>query len=1019
MGLRSTRIKACAPSFPSSGRRASAAMARLAAALSEADAARRTELVEAAQEELGGDEPSDHTIHHLLQLLADADADVRRAALAFAAEAGPLAPKALSRLLPPIVAMLHDESAVVVKRCLMTSAALLRPALRLLAADKLPLSDEHSALAESVNQLRLDAIGMLSNAAHKDTVRTQAVKLCEAVVLACTPEPSSGESDASESGVVAEGVPASAPSEKPVIMSHAIFGGATAAQWAHETLRCLTGLLADPPSPTLLCVTANSLALSIARSRPAMLPSIVEALTSCQSHLVPAPGESAARIVIPAAGLANVQQALKSAMISLVKQLHTLSPDALVSEGSSDGAAATSKKEAERSLFSSLVAAGASNQLQMVLRQMGREMPSAEELRPAIVPGAGSADGVAGPSGVKRLHNDDNAGPDAKRHEGGAVLQQSSTVDNILRKLAPELVAELVIATMAQLPPPPSTGAIPVADGVPHLPPEVKPNELPPLLDGLMDELLSPVSERLLRTSGRRAELHSILGRFASTQPLLGAYHSRLLEHVLELPHERLELVLAWAYAEYLEHSVERYDELFDVVLATYNERLPPNDRLWTKLLLLLPRLPAGLLDVLRADVAYGANPRLMLGLTTLRDLLLQRDAWRDACASLLLELCSSDDEALRAPAVRLVASIAAGEGVAQAANVEAVAWRIRRHAAEQMQAGLVSSDEETTGKLLLIYLALCARSPQMLEPLLTGLADATPEAAAAVQRQLPGLLLQLPIEPVSEVLLKQLRNEAAGGPVTDATEPGASPLLLLVLQMVADRAAAEGGSVPTTLVEGVIELVTAGSHSSTYLVPLLPFVLEHQLGAVLPALLRLPTADMREALAQLLHAEPPLTRPAQLMVELHVLDVDTQQVPLKAVMDAVQACLNERTIFTQEELTGALEEIVRLEPLPLLTMRTIIQALVHWPKAVNAVMLLLDHLLARQVWTMPKLWAGFVKCCQMAMPASARIYLAMPKDRLEAVLESDAATKAKLLQHANSHRDTIPAPTLAALGLT
>jgi hypothetical protein len=957
-----------------------AARSMLGSARAEADAARRHELIEQAQSALAEGGADEAALDDLLALLIDDDAEVRRGALAFAEEFGQLVPPSLPRLLPALRAVLGDGSAPVVKRCLLTCGGLLRPALTLVAAGGDAPSHEQQALASCLSGLRSDAVEMPSSTSLTDPVRTQAVKFCEALILACTPEPPSGESGGAPGGGTAAGggIPGgsnSAPAADHQIPTLAIFSGETPEACAKDTLRRLTALVVDPPSPTVLSVTANSLALSIARARPAMLPSVVQALTSCQARLLPDPTDGVAKIAIPAAGLANVQQALKSAMLSLARQLNSLPPAALavddptISATGAEAAAAAAagvaaKDRVERMLFSSLVASGATNQLQVLLRQMGREMPAADELRAgsASDSGMGTDDGRGKNGGTKRTREAGGPSGAAKRQQGG--LQQSSAVDDILRRLAPELVAELVIATMPQLPPPPPppAGATvpppppPVnnsAMGVPRLVPSA---ELAPLLEGLTDGLLSPTAERLLHSSGRRTELHSILGRLASTQPLLGAYHSRLLDHAVTLPHERLELLLAWAYAEYGEHSTERYDELLEFILSTLHGALPPNDRLWTKLLLGLPRLPPAVLDLLRDDVT-GGGARLTLGLTTLRDLLLQRDGWRDECVKLLLELCASEQAQVRAAAVRLVASIAAGEGVAQSADVGALAKEICTHAALLMQEGLRCSDEDATTARMLLYLALCARSPPMLAPLLSGLAKATPEAAAAVQHRLPGLLLQLPVEAVTDVLLARMRDEgreagrgtgddteggvaAGGGGVRgrgtggageaehdtegggqvgsdtegggDAgrdteggggepghdTEEGSSQLLMFVLQILSDRATAEGGALPPALVEGVLELLSLGAHPPAFVVPLLPSLTPPHLLPALHALLRLPANEIREALAVLLHAEPPVAPPRQLLVELHV--IDTAIVPLKAVMDAIQACLNERAVFTQ-----------------------------------------------------------------------------------------------------------------------
>jgi len=60
----------------------------------------------------------------------------------------------------------------------------------------------------------------------------------------------------------------------------------------------------------------------------------------------------------------------------------------------------------------------------------------------------------------------------------------------------------------------------------------VQGDELVALLELVVEHMLCPAAEALLRPSGRLAELHRTLGRLASLQPLLADYHCRLLEHV-------------------------------------------------------------------------------------------------------------------------------------------------------------------------------------------------------------------------------------------------------------------------------------------------------------------------------------------------------------------------------------------------------------------------------------------------------------------------------------------------------
>ena len=129
---------------------------------------------------------------------------------------------------------------------------------------------------------------------------------------------------------------------------------------------------------------------------------------------------------------------------------------------------------------------------------------------------------------------------------------------------------------------------------------------------------------------------------------------------------------------------------------------------------------------------------------------------------------------------------------------------------------------------------------------------------------------------------------------------------------------------------------------------PILPQLSAEQARAVLPLLLKLPTdsggeaahteaalsgATMSDVLARMVHATPPPLPLSRLLLILHQMDVQKEGVSLKQVMAAVQFCLAERSLCSQGVLADALRQLCELEPLPLLTMRTMIQALIYFPK--------------------------------------------------------------------------------------
>ncbi|MFS7913248.1 putative symplekin [Helianthus anomalus] len=106
----------------------------------------------------------------------------------------------------------------------------------------------------------------------------------------------------------------------------------------------------------------------------------------------------------------------------------------------------------------------------------------------------------------------------------------------------------------------------------------------------------------------------------------------------------------------------------------------------------------------------------------------------------------------------------------------------------------------------------------------------------------------------------------------------------------------------------------------------------------------------------------------------------------------------------------------------------------------VDFVMEILSKLVNKQVWRMPKLWVGFLKCISQTQPHSFRVLLqvcsvpiiatvfkravvsqALPSPQLEGALNKYGSLRGPLAAYANqpSIKATLPRATLQALGLT
>ncbi|KQJ92732.1 hypothetical protein BRADI_3g00320v3 [Brachypodium distachyon] len=81
-------------------------------------------------------------------------------------------------------------------------------------------------------------------------------------------------------------------------------------------------------------------------------------------------------------------------------------------------------------------------------------------------------------------------------------------------------------------------------------------------------------------------------------------------------------------------------------------------------------------------------------------------------------------------------------------------------------------------------------------------------------------------------------------------------------------------------------------------------------------------------------------------------LDPEKDGIPLKKVMDACAACFEQRTIFTQQVLAKALNQLI---PVPVLFMRTVMQAIGAFPALVDFGMEIMSHIVSKQIWKYPK----------------------------------------------------------------
>nr|CAB3459066.1 unnamed protein product [Digitaria exilis] len=458
------------------------------------------------------------------------------------------------------------------------------------------------------------------------------------------------------------------------------------------------------------------------------------------------------------------------------------------------------------------------------------------------------------------------------------------------------------------------------------------------------------------------------------------------------------------------------YESFLLSVAENLRDMFPASDKSLGKLLCEIPYLPEGVLKLLEGLCSPGSNEkqdkdiqngdRVTQGLSAVWNLIMLRPSNRDRCLEIALQSSTHHLEEVRMKAIRLVAnklfpmaSISkkiedfANENLNSVLEVipsgdssatEMSAPEAHNNGLENLSASV--ADAQT---LMSLYFALCTKKHSLLRHVFAIYGSLPQAAKQAVQRQVP-------------ILIRTI---------------GSSPDLL-----------------------GIISDPPGDSRD-----------LVMQVLSAFPSIVNLPMGKFQTALSRILQGSSrngPSLDPSEILIAIHVIDPDKEGIPLKKVMDACSGCFEQRTIFTQQVLAKALNQLVEQIPLPLLFMRTVMQAIGVYPALVSQflthivchqdewsyrsfrasgshvvvdfVMDIMSRLVSKQIWKYPKLWVGFLKCAILTKPQSYGVLLQLPAPQLENALNKNPTLKAPLVEHAEQPnvRSTLPRSTLVVLGL-
>ncbi|KAH9672959.1 HEAT repeat-containing protein [Citrus sinensis] len=522
-----------------------------------------------------------------------------------------------------------------------------------------------------------------------------------------------------------------------------------------------------------------------------------------------------------------------------------------------------------------------------------------------------------------------------------------------------------------------------------------------------------------------------------------------LQEHILSdyVNHEGHELTLRVLYRLFGEAEEEHdffssttaasaYEMFLLTVAETLRDSFPPTDKSLSRLLGEVPYLPKSVLKLLEGLCLLGSfdkgekelqsGDRVTQGLSAVWSLILLRPPLREDCLKIALLSAVHCSEEVRMKAIRLVAnklyplsSIAQqiedfaqerllstinGDGkVKKDAEVSTNGPQkdsdLEKPSNELMSGSTVSKDissdihQSSTSpsmsslsipeaqRCMSLYFALCTKKHSLFREIFILYKDASNVVKQAVQRHIP--ILVRTIGSSSELL--EIISDPPGG---------SESLLMQVLHTLTD------GTIPSLeLIFTIKKLYDSKLKDVEILFPILPFLPGDEILVIFPHLVSLPQDKFQAALARILQGSSnsgPVLSPAEVLIAIHGIDPDKDGIPLKKAFFFLSFFLS---FF--KTLPTHVEQI----PLPLLFMRTVLQAIGAFPAL---------------IWKYPKLWVGFLKCAQLTQPQSFNVLLQLPPPQLENALNRISALKAPLVAHASQPniRSSLPRSVLAVLGI-
>jgi symplekin len=505
-----------------------------------------------------------------------------------------------------------------------------------------------------------------------------------------------------------------------------------------------------------------------------------------------------------------------------------------------------------------------------------------------------------------------------------------------------------------------------------------------------------------------------------------GQFKEELIAYIFADLRNRSDLAFAWMYQEYAnmqgysvatanadKRSLMGYDNCLTQLLTSLLDRPDQREGLFSRLILEAPLITPNAVEILKKYCQD--ETRIYLGMTTIKEIILKRPNLKLEFLDILLNFTSHEKPEVRNSAIRVTKKLHERDDLQESIEKYAMyflKFLLQTSPPSELLTGRIKLEspgvwtEDTIKICLYLFLGLLPVNHKLIHEL----ANIYTAALADIKRTILRIL-EAPVKGMgmdSPELLLLVEN----------CPRGAETLVTRIIHILTDKA------VPSPeLVDRVRDLYQKRVSDVRFLIPVLNGLDKKEVIAALPKLIKLNPVVVKEVFNRLLgvHGQENFTSPvspAELLIALH--SIDPTKVDVKTIIKACSLCFAEKSIYTQEVLGIVMAQLMDLNPLPTLLMRTVIQSLAMYPKLIGFIMNIMQRLIVKQVWKNRKVWEGFVKCCQRTKPQSFQVLLQLPAIQLRDVFTLCPELREPLHSHVQSftphQRAHIPKVLLSVL---